>query len=164
MLAIEKSRPLKVQVRVAALLEEKPREDIRSRDLSQKPYWHVERTRIDDTRRVPVELVVNGQAVARKEIIADGRVTDIEFEFTPEISSWVAVRIFPSSHTNPVFVEVDKKPIRASKRSAQWCLDAVDVCWKSKEPRIRESEKADAAAAYEVAREAYRRIIAESHE
>ena len=163
-LAIEKSRPLKVQVRVAALLQEEPREDIRQRDLSQKPYWHVERARIGDSRRVPVELVVNGETVASKEIVADGKVTDVEFEFTPEISSWVAVRIFPSSHTNPVFVEVGGKPIRASKRSAQWCLDAVDVCWKSKEPRIRESEKVEAAAAYEVAREAYRRIIAESHD
>jgi hypothetical protein len=41
-------------------------------------------------------------------------------------------------------------------------LDAVDVCWKQKEPRTRAEEKGAAAAAYEVARQAYRRILAES--
>jgi hypothetical protein len=76
---------------------------------------------------VPVELVVNGHAVERQEIVADGKVNELTFEYTPERSSWIAVRIFPSSHTNPIFVEVDGQPIRASKRSAQWCLDAVEL-------------------------------------
>ena len=81
------------------------------------------------------------------------------FEFSPEESCWVALRIFPSSHTNPVFVEVDDKPIRASKKSAQWCLDAVDVCWQHKVKAIREGAERDAAEkAYEVARQAYRKI------
>jgi hypothetical protein len=74
----------------------------------------------------------------------------------------VAVRIFPSSHTNPVFVEVDGKPIRASKKSAEWCLKGIDQCWSKKEPATRDSEKAAAAAAYEQAREAYRKILAET--
>jgi hypothetical protein len=74
----------------------------------------------------------------------------------------VALRIFPSCHTNPIFVEVEGQPIRASKQSADWCLRAVDVCWKQKEPRIRESEKKAAADAYEFARAAYRRILSES--
>jgi hypothetical protein len=59
-------------------------------------------------------------------------------------------------------VEVDEKPIRASKKSAQWCLDAVDVCWNAKLPRLRDAERDAAAAAYEVARKAYRQILAES--
>jgi hypothetical protein len=63
-----------------------------------------------------------------------------------------------------VFVEVDGQPIRASKRSAQWCLDAVDVCWKAKQPAIRKSEQAAAADAYEVARKAYAKILSESYD
>jgi len=160
-LAVKSGEPLAISVNVAALLEDKPRDDIRRAGLDQKPYWHVERSRIGDTRNVPVELVVNGKAVERKEVAADGSVQDVKFEFKPDRSSWVAVRIFPTSHTNPVFVEVDGRPIRASKRSAQWCLDAVDVCWKKKEPQTHKDEKEAAAAAYDVAREAYRKILAE---
>ncbi len=143
-------------------VEVEPRESIRGRPLTQKPYWHVERARIEATRRVPVELIVNGQVVERREIVGDGVINPLTFDYKPKESCWIAVRILPSSHTNPVFVEVDGKPIRASKRSAQWCLDAVDVCWKQKEPRTRAEEKSAAAAAYEVARKAYRRILAES--
>ncbi|MEX2561547.1 MAG: CehA/McbA family metallohydrolase, partial [Pirellulales bacterium] len=157
-------KPLSVSVRAAAMLGEEPREDIRSLALDRKPYWHVERARVGDTRKVPVELIVNGHSVETREIEADGKLNDVEFEFKPKHSSWVAVRIFPSSHTNPVFVEVDGKPIRASKKSAQWCLEAVDVCWQKKSPQIRETERAEAAEAFEVARQAYRKILEESQE
>ncbi len=163
-LAIKSGQELTVRVNAAALLEEKPREDIRRRPLDQKPYWHIERARIGNTRRVPVELVVNGQAVARQEIEADGTVHELRFRYRPERSSWVALRIYPSSHTNPVFVLVDGKPIRASRRSAQWCLKAVDVCWKSKSPRIRPQEREAARKAYEQARAIYRRIVEESYD
>jgi hypothetical protein len=163
-LAVESGEPIKVSLQAAALLGETPNEQIRTTPLDQKPYWHVERARIGDSRKVPVELIVNGHAVERRELEADGRVEDITFEYTPKFSSWVAVRIFPCAHTNPVFVEVDDRPIRASKRSAQWCLDAVDVCWSQKSRNTREEEKPAAEAAYEVARQAYRRILAESHD
>lgn len=161
-LAVKSGEPLKVTVGTAALLAEHPRDDIRSRALDQKPYWHVERARIGDTRRVPVELIVNGESVETREIDADGQIRELEFSYQPKMSSWVALRIFPSSHTNPVFVEVEGKPIRASKRSAQWCLDSVDACWQRKERRTRESEKPAAIAAYDVAREAYRKIFSET--
>jgi hypothetical protein len=161
-LAVKSGEPLKVSVRAAAMLEEKPREDIRRRRLDQRPNWHVERARIDDTRNVPVELIVNGQAVERRPIVADGSIHDLTFDYQPTQSSWVALRIFPSSHTNPVFVEVDGKPIRASKKSARWCLDAVDVCWNAKLPGLRAAEHDAAAAAYESARQAYRRILDEA--
>jgi hypothetical protein len=161
-LAVKSGENLKIKVNTAALLEEQPRNDIRNRPLDQKPYWHVERARIGDTRRVPVELIVNGESVETREIDADGQIRELEFSYQPKISSWVAIRIFPSSHTNPVFVEVDGKPIRASKRSAQWCLDSVDSCWARKERRTRDSEKAAAMAAYDGAREAYRKILSES--
>jgi hypothetical protein len=110
---------------------------------------------------VPVELIVNGESVERKVIDGDGSLQDITFDYVPQQSCWVALRIFPSSHTNPVFVEVDGEPIRASRRSAQWCLEAVDVCWRQKSPRIRASEKEAAVAAYEKAKQVYRQILTE---
>ena len=161
-LSIAKGDSLDVTVQAAAMLEEEPREDIRRQPNDEQPYWHVERARVEYSRRVPVELIVNGEAVERQEIDADGRVTEVKWKFTPERSSWIAVRIFPAAHTNPIFVEVDGQPIRASRKSAQWCLASVDRCWKSKSPAIRESEIADAEAAYEHARKSYRAIEAES--
>ena len=149
-------------VDATALLEPEPREDIRGERLNDRPFWHVERARVGDSGNDPVELIVNGQAVARQEIEADGEVHELEFNYTPDISSWVALRNFPSSHTNPIFVEVDHQPIRSSRRSAEWCLQAVDVCWEMKQRKIRDHERETAAAAFEVARQAYRRIRDES--
>ena len=60
------------EMQASALLGETPNNDIRNRPLDQKPYWHVERARIGDSRKVPVELIVNGESVARQEIEADG--------------------------------------------------------------------------------------------
>ena len=150
---------------VSALLAEQPTaatRAIRDSRLDQKPYWHVERARVGDTRRVPVELIVNGHAVVRREIDADGSVSSLAFDVEIEHSSWVAVRIFPTVHTNPVFVHVGGRPIRASRRSARWCRDAVEVCWNAKQERIRESERPEARRAYDQARETYERILAES--
>jgi hypothetical protein len=155
---------VEVKAKVAAALEPKPTpatEAIRSRPLHAKPYWDLERARIDDTRRVPVELVVNGQPVARKEVVADGSEQEVSFKVNMKASSWVCLRILPSSHTNPVFVLVGDKPIRASRRSAEWCLKAVDQCWKQKEKAIRADERPAAAAAFEKAREAYKKILEE---
>jgi hypothetical protein len=108
-----------------------------------------------------VELVVNGKPIARKNIVADGSVRDIAFDVPVERSSWLAVRILGSSHTNPIFVLVDGKPIRASRQSAQWCLAAVDQCWTQKAPKISKAELADAQAAYDHAREVYTKLVAE---
>jgi hypothetical protein len=74
----------------------------------------------------------------------------------------VALRIYPSSHTNPIFVVVDGKPIRASKRSAEWCLQGVDQCWSEKERTYKADEMEDAKLAYDHARQTYRKILAES--
>jgi len=161
-LATKRGEPLRVSAKAAALLAEKPRDDIRSTPLDKKPYWHVERARIGESRKVPVELVVNGNVVETKELVGDGQIQDLKFDYTPTQSSWVALRIFPSAHTNPVFVEVDGKPIRASKRSAQWCLDAVDVCWQQKVKKIRPAEQPAAAEAFDVARKAYAKILSEA--
>jgi hypothetical protein len=69
-----------------------------------------------------------------------------------------------------VFVLVGDKPIRASKKSAEWCLKCVDACWEQKAPAgeanknkgIRENERPAAKAAFDEARDAYRRILEES--
>jgi hypothetical protein len=136
-------------------------DNIRDRPIDQTPYWHVERARIGNTREVPVELVMNGKPVARKNIVADGSIQDISFDASLERSSWLAVRILGSSHTNPIFVLVDGKPIRASLQSAQWCLAAVNQCWTQKAPKISKAELPDAQVAYDHAREVYTKLIAE---
>ncbi|MFP6612338.1 MAG: CehA/McbA family metallohydrolase [Pirellulales bacterium] len=169
-LDLAKPGKVKASFDVAALLAAKPSpqtEAIRSRRLDQKPYWHIERCRLGDTRQVPVEIIVNGYPTTKRNIVADGSTQSLEFDIELKQSSWIAVRILPSVHTNPVFVKVGGQPIRASRRSAEWCRKAVDVCWKSKHPRIGadEGHKADreaAATAYEFARKAYDRISAES--
>lgn len=151
-----------ITARVAARLNETPNLEIKNRALDQQPYWDVERARIAESQKVPVELIVNGQAVEIQEIVADGEIVPVQFEASIDRSSWVALRIFPSSHTNPVFVIVDGKPIRASRKSAQWCLDAVEVCWNQKVNRIREEERDAARKAYNVASQAYQKVLEES--
>jgi hypothetical protein len=160
-LRLGKPGTVQVTAKVAALLDEMEKPAIRKRSYSQKPYWDIERARVGDSRRVPVELIVNGYPVARKEIDADGTLRDIAFDTSIDKSSWVALRIFPSSHTNPIFVLVDGKPIRASRRSAQWCLEGVDRCWEQKQRFIKADETADAKAAYDHARQTYRQLVAE---
>jgi hypothetical protein len=111
-----------------------------------------------------VELMVNGQSVARQEIEADGSLHDLKFDVPLERSSWIAVRIYPTSHTNPVFVELDGQPIRSSRRSAEWCRKAVDVCWDAKRSQIRPEDQEAALAAYEQARSVYEQVISESYD
>jgi hypothetical protein len=115
-----------------------------------------------DNKSVPVEVIVNAYPVAKKEIVADGSLQDVSFDVPLDRSSWVALRIFPSVHTNPVFVTVADRPIRASRRSAEWCLRGVDQCWQQKRQFYADAEMDEAAQAYEHARTVYRRLIAES--
>jgi hypothetical protein len=150
------------RARVAARLNEQPDATIKNRRVDQQPYWHLERARIENTREVPVELIVNGLAVAKQNIVADGTLRDVSFEYEIGQSSWVALRILPSSHTNPVFVVIGGKPIRSSKKSAEWCRRAVDQCWSQKVGTYAEAEMADARTAYDHARSVYDRIVAES--
>jgi hypothetical protein len=99
--------------------------------------------------------------VAKRTLVADGREQDVAFEIEVTQSSWVALRVLPSSHTNPIFVIVAGKPIRASRRSVEWCLKGVDQCWSQKERFIKPAELEEAKAAYEHARETYRRLLTE---
>ena len=152
---------VKVQLKAAALLNEKPNSEIKARRYADKPYWDIERARVGDSREVPVELIVNGYPVAKQEIVADGTLRDLTFDAKIERSSWVAARILPSSHTNPIWVQVADKPVRASKRSAEWCLKGVDQCWSQKQRFIKADEMEQATQDYEHARQAYRKILGE---
>ena len=161
-LKVSGGQTVRARLRVAAFLSPQPDESVRTRPPDQQPYWDVERARIRTTRDVPLELIVNGKVVASKPVTADGVLREVTFDVPIERSSWIAARILPSAHTNPVFALVDGKPIRASRRSAEWCLTAVNQCWTQKAPAIRPSERAAARAAYDHAREVYKRLIAES--
>jgi hypothetical protein len=153
---------LRATAKVAALLPEQPDPVVRGRRVDEVPYWHLERARLGEGREVPVELIVNGLPVAQTKILADGTTRDLTFDVSITRSSWVALRILPSSHTNPIFVLVGDKPIRASRRSAEWCLQGVERCWTQKQRTYRAAEQADAQAAYDHARATYQRIISES--
>jgi hypothetical protein len=155
---------VKVEFDVAALLAEKPNDQtkrIQNARLDEKPYWHIERCRIGETRTVPVEVIVNGQVVAKKVIEADGSTQPMSFDLDIPKSSWIAVRILPSVHTNPIWVQVADKPVRASHQSAEWCRRAVDVCWKAKMNNIRESERKAAREAYDKAGDYYDKVNGE---
>ena len=161
-LKITKPETVRVTAKVAARLDVKPNEAIREKRYDQQPYWELERARLEGTREVPVELIVNGEPVARKNILADGTIRDVVFDIPVKRSSWLALRILPSSHTNPIFITVDGRPIRTSRRSAEWCLKAVDQCWSQKAPKISAKERGEAERAYEHARQVYRKILKES--
>jgi hypothetical protein len=131
---------------------------IAQRPIDRQPYWHIERARIGKTRKVPVELIVNGIAVDTVEIVADGQWKDIRFHYTMNKSGWMALRIYPSAHTNPVFVTINNKAVQI-KKSAAWCLRAVRQCWKMKQANIRPGERSAAEAAYNSAEKLYEKIM-----
>lgn len=108
-----------------------------------------------------VELVVNGVAVASKIVPADGAIHDLEFAVPIERSSWVALREFPQLHTNPVNVVVGEKPIRASRKSAQWCVEMTELLWRNREKNIAAPERDAARETFQRALERYRRIAEE---
>ncbi len=159
---LDRSGHVKATVRAAANLEASPNDAVRNAAYDAKPYWDVERARIGIRREVPVEIVVNGAVVATQPLVADGTIHDLTFDIPIERSSWIAARILPSAHTNPVFALVGGKPIRASRQSIQWCLTAVNQCWTQKSPKIRPAELDAARQAYDHARQVYTQRLAEA--
>ena len=163
-LDLKSSESVKITARVIANLPEQQDQAgaaIAQRGVAEQPYWHIERARIGTSQKVRVELIVNGNPVDTTEIAADGKWKDITFTYPVSHSSWVALRVYPSSHTNPVFVIVDGKPIH-ERKSAEWCRQAVDQCWKMKQAKIRSQERPAAEAAYDAARKIYDKIIQEA--
>jgi hypothetical protein len=95
-----------------------------------------------------VELVRNGEVVARAKVPADGAPHELKFEVEVDRSSWVALRQFPQLHTNPVNVLVHGRPIRSSA-SARWCAESVELLWENRSRHIAEPERATARSAYD---------------
>jgi hypothetical protein len=153
---------VEVTVQAAAYLEKLPQTAVRELPYGKEPYWGIERARIRNTRTVPVEVVLNGQCVATKELLADGSLQDLHFTVPVEESGWMALRILPSSHTNPIFLKVGQKPMRPSRRSVDWCLASVNQCWSQKQVQISAAELPAATRAYEHARETYRKLAAQA--
>jgi hypothetical protein len=160
-LVLENSGTVRVEALVAARLEPTILPEATPKRVLPGWGWHLEWARIGATREVPVELVVNGVAIEKATLLADGTPRKIKLKAAIARSSWIALRILPSAHTHPVFVTVANKPLRASKRSAQWCRACVDKVWEVKAPFMRETERPAAAAAFDHARQTYDRIIGE---
>jgi hypothetical protein len=108
-----------------------------------------------------VELIVNGQVVAKKQVPADDKPHDITFNVPLARSSWVALRQFPQLHTNPVNVIVGGEPIRASRKSAEWCVAVIEQLWRVREKAIAAPERPEAQRTFQRAIERYRKIAAE---
>jgi hypothetical protein len=108
-----------------------------------------------------VELIVNSRVAGALRVPADGRTHDMQFEFPIDRSSWVALRQFPQLHTNPVNVIVAERPIRASRKSAQWCIACIELLWRNREQNIVPSERDAAREAFQRALARYRQIAAE---
>ena len=125
----------------------------------KQPYWDIERARVAKTREVEVELVWNGKPISRQRLLADGALRKLDFQVPVTESGWMALRILPSCHTNPIFVQVAGEPMRPSKASAQWCLEAVNQCWSQKALQISGTEIAAAKEAYEHARQTYKALL-----
>ncbi len=153
---LPKAGKVHASLKVAGLLPETP-----DPTAKQGWYWNLEKARLGTSRQVEVEILQNGYPVGRKTITADGKTQEVSFDIEISRSSWVAARILGSSHTNPIFILVDNKPIRAFRRSAEWCLKSVEQCWSQKKQFIAPAEMNDAIQAYQHAREEYRRILSE---
>jgi len=118
-----------------------------------------------------VELVVNGKVAAFLDVPADDQPHDLSFDIKVDRSSWVALRHFTQMHTNPVNVIVAGKPIRASKKSAQWCIGVIEQLWRVRgnppppqKPAIAADEIEEARKKFDWALEQYRKILAECPE
>jgi hypothetical protein len=111
-----------------------------------------------------VEVIVNGQVAATQEVPADVKEHELTFDLKIERSSWVALRQFPQLHTNPVNVVVGGKPIRASRKSALWCIAVIEQLWKVRGQGILAAERDEAKKTFDWAIEEYKRIAAESPE
>jgi hypothetical protein len=113
-------------------------------------------------KSLKVETVLNGYPHSFQQVPQDGSARDLVFKVPVSCSSWLAIRVFPSAHTNPIFLSVRGRPVRASRRSAEWCLRGVDQCWHEKEQFYHSKEIGAARKAYEHARSFYQRVRDES--
>ena len=111
-----------------------------------------------------VEIVVNGNRVKSARVPADGKIHPLQFRIPVARSSWIALRHFPQLHTNPVNVRVGDARIRASRRSALWCIETIERLREQRRNSIRENERAAAMQAYDEAVQKFRTLAAEAPE
>jgi hypothetical protein len=116
-----------------------------------------------DFREIEVELIANGYPLEVQKLKADGQLRTLTYA-APKLqqSSWLAVRIFPSAHTNPIWVKLNDQPVRVAA-SIEWCLAALEQCWREKERTYAPAEMFEARAAYQHARQVYRRMLNEAN-
>ena len=84
------------------------------------------------------------------------------FPLAIERSSWVALRILPSSHTNPIFVVVGGPAGPGVARQRRVVPQVGRSAVEPEIPQIAPRERDAAAAAYEQARAVYRQRLAET--
>jgi hypothetical protein len=111
-----------------------------------------------------VELIVNGKVAASQEVPADDKVHELTFEVAVERSSWIALRSFPQMHTNAVNVTIGGEPIRASRKSALWCVACIEQLWRQRWRAIAENERQEAEQTFQKAIQQYRKIAQECPE
>ncbi len=109
-----------------------------------------------------VEIIFNGQPVAKQTVPADGQIRKLEFDVMIPHSGWIALRHFPQLHTNPVNVIVANKPIRSSRSSARWCEQTIELLWQNRERNIILAERDEARQTFERAKARYRQIAEQS--
>ena len=122
---LDAPRTVRVTAHVAARLDAEANLVTRGKRSDEKPYWDIERARVGSTRDVPVDVVVNGKVAARRHISADGVVRELAFDVAIDRSSWIALRILPSSHTNPIFVTVAGKPVARVARERRMVFEGA---------------------------------------
>ncbi|MEM6688748.1 MAG: CehA/McbA family metallohydrolase [Planctomycetota bacterium] len=108
---------------------------------------------------IEIELIVNGYPVASQTIKPNGTMKEVAFDHRVDQSAWVAMRVFPHAHTNPIYVIVDDQPVRGPADSIRWCLEGVKQCWKSKQSTYDADEQDDARAAYDHAERIYQQLL-----
>ncbi len=111
-----------------------------------------------------VEVVVNGLVVESKSVPADGKTHPLQFDISIEQSSWVAIRQFPQLHTNPILISVADQPIRASRKSAVWCMESIKRLWQNRNRFIKPDERDAAKAAYQRALHTFAQRASESNQ
>jgi hypothetical protein len=150
-LRLGKPTEVTVTARVAALCSESLQNSA-SGGQSEQVYWDVELARLPGRREVMVEVVVNGERAKAVTIQGDGKPQQLKVPIRVERSSWIALRILPSSHTNPIFVTVADKPMQVSTRSAEWCLQCIEESWKKRVEHIKAADLVAAQSACDHAR------------
>jgi hypothetical protein len=126
--------------------------------------WNIERARRGTSRFVVIEVIVNGKAVASQQILADGSIQRIKMDIQMQRSGWVALRLMGGGHSNPIYVLVNNQPVRGSRSSVEWSLQALIRAYQAGSVGWNPSVAPLAASAYDYALAVYDRILRETEE